>query len=207
MNISPKCEQHYLGEMMGCVEIGVVPVQEMSGARTSDAIRYWDQSIAKMAAMGVKDDTNHDSARSGKDANEGDEKLVADYIRDNNRVPYIGNLAVSQGFRRRGVASALVTEACTWAGVLWGAPCVWLHVEVCNEAATSLYKKLGFGCESRDPEWIDGVGRRQRLFLRSSGGAQDWSQARLASIKLNVWEYIRWCWLDLERVRKERERL
>lgn len=192
---------------MGCVEMGAVRVKRMASARAGDAIQQWEQSIEAMTKEKKIDTLLIGSESLSEPGDDEDENTEIESIFKDGQAPYIGNLAVSHKFRRRGVASALVLEACSWAHTLWRAPCVWLHVEERNEAAIRLYKKLGFGCEARDPVWTNDVGRRNRLFLRSNGGTLDWSKARLAPVKLNGLEYLRWCWLDLKRVRQQRERL
>lgn len=199
---------------MGCIEMGLIGTRRMSNARAGYAIEQWEKSIAEASRM--------------KRSENGNRKVDSDIEPDNNvtnnvengtsanmngndtralvgRAPYIGNLAVSQDFRRRGVASELVIEACRWSKTLWGAPCVWLHVEEENQAATRLYKKLEFGCETQDPDWVAEVGRQKRLLLRSGGGSLQWSDARETGVKLNGLEYVRWCWNDLARVRRENQ--
>lgn len=52
-------------------------------------------------------------------------------------------LEVAPGHRRRGLASAIVAELLDW-GASLGATTAWLHVEVDNEPAMSLYEGLGF---------------------------------------------------------------
>lgn len=172
---------------MGCIEMGVVRIGKMATARAGDAIQQWEQAINNAK--------NQQQERSERG------------VLDEGRAPYIGNLAVSREFRRYGVASALVLESCRWARTLWAAQCVWLHVEETNYPAKQLYQKLGFGCEAREPNVCDDIGRRRRLFLRSEGGEQDWSKAKLIKVQMSTVEYLRWCWQDLKRTRQENERL
>lgn len=182
--------------MIGSVEMGVVRVGSVANYDSGKAIAQWERHIAR--------DDDGSSANGG----EGDE-TVKDGARrlDDGLAPYMGNLAVEKGFRRRGAGRALVIEACRLAGEVWAAPCVWLHVEDGNEGAMELYRKLGFGCEVQDPEWCERVGRRRRLFLRSDGGgagADDWSRAKVGRVRLSGLEYLRWCVYDLQRTGAEK---
>ncbi|GAX78717.1 hypothetical protein CEUSTIGMA_g6155.t1 [Chlamydomonas eustigma] len=56
---------------------------------------------------------------------------------------YISNMAVSEKYRRKGLALSLLNE-CERTGRLWGYDSVWLHVGVMNTAAQALYRKAGF---------------------------------------------------------------
>lgn len=193
------------GRLIGCVEVGLVQIDSVANGRPGEAVRQWEQSI--VAAKKVKPETRQTSSQQSdfdendkatRNGNDQRGEVLAKSEVGSDGVAYMGNLAVEPEFRRLGVASALVTEACRRANVLWRR-CIWLHVEADNVAAMSLYRKLGFGCEARDPEWSSQIGRRQKLLLRSQGGVRDWSSARLRPFKMNVWEYLRWCIYDLKR--------
>lgn len=188
------------GNVVGCVEMGIVRIGRMASARAGDAIQQWEQSIS---TANLGDGDSGTTMEVNRDATD----TASEVFIEKDSAPYIGNLAVSQEFRRRGVASALVLESCKWARTMWAAQCVWLHVEETNEAAKRLYQKLKFGCEVREPVLCDEFGRRRRFFLRSEGGTQDWTQAPLLAVRMNVWEYLRWCWQDLKRTREANERL
>jgi ribosomal protein S18 acetylase RimI-like enzyme len=56
---------------------------------------------------------------------------------------YISNIAVSPAHRRQGVATAMINK-CERIARLWGQTAVFLHVEIQNEAAGSLYRGLGY---------------------------------------------------------------
>lgn len=61
--------------------------------------------------------------------------------------PYISNLAVAKHFRRRGCATALVSES----EVIvrgWGKPKLYLRVENDNDGAKALYRACGYEVES-----------------------------------------------------------
>lgn len=119
-------------------------------------------------------------------------------------VAYIGNLAVVSSARRRRVGSMLVTEAEKMAREKWNLETIWLHVDVDNEPALLLYKHLGFVCEFVEPEWIRGPARPPRMFLRrSSRKDEKWGEPRLLKPKMGPWSYLRYCWYDLSRIRKE----
>lgn len=194
------------GRLVGCVEVGLVRIQTVANGRPGDAVNQWEQSISAVETamtrpgMARVDGTNTIDERLGVKNTTGVEDGPNYNAVDKNGAgaAYMGNLAVSPEFRRLGVATALVTEGCCRANLLW-ATCVWLHVEEDNVAATTLYKKLGFGCEARDPAWSVHIGRSRKMLLRSKGGEEDWSKARAAPIHMNGLEYLRWCIYDLKR--------
>lgn len=184
---------------MGCLEMGMVKTGKLRSAQTGYAIEQWEKAIAEASMVSGKLSSVEQASVENPGVSKQDGPTSPD------RAPYIGNLAVSRNFRRLGVASSLVVEACQQAVQLWNSECVWLHVEARNEAASQLYRKLEFGCEAQDPDWMEEVGKRRRLLLRSSGGCSDWAEAKTSGVKLNGWEYVRWCWNDLARVKRERQ--
>jgi len=58
--------------------------------------------------------------------------------------PYICNVAVSPGWRRRGVGTRLVELCEAFAKDQWGQDVVYLHVEKTNQAAFELYENMGY---------------------------------------------------------------
>lgn len=78
------------------------------------------------------------------------------------RAPLLSNLAVSRGYRRRGIGELLVKEAERIAKQQWGQKYCYLYVEEINAAAVKLYKKLGYKVE-----WIDDDAK---TLLPTSGG-------------------------------------
>ncbi|KAI4384407.1 hypothetical protein MLD38_002571 [Melastoma candidum] len=60
-------------------------------------------------------------------------------------IAYISNVAVREGFRRKGIAKRLVSKAEAQARS-WGCRAVALHCDVNNPGATKLYKGRGFKC-------------------------------------------------------------
>jgi GNAT superfamily N-acetyltransferase len=59
---------------------------------------------------------------------------------------YVDNLGVTGAWKRKGVASALITRLVDW-GRGQGATLVWLGSEPGNDEATGLYRSLGFVSE------------------------------------------------------------
>jgi ribosomal protein S18 acetylase RimI-like enzyme len=81
------------------------------------------------------------------------------------RYVYISNLAVSRDFRRRGVASELITS-CEQLTKTWGYSKIHLHVMANNERGRNLYQKLGYEIVSSEFVWsIIPWHRPERLFL------------------------------------------
>jgi ribosomal protein S18 acetylase RimI-like enzyme len=73
--------------------------------------------------------------------------------------PFIGFLAVREGHRRRGVASALVRRVLD----LYDGLDVWVSTEKANEPATRLFHKLSFEPRGR-VEGLDGEGSVEVFF-------------------------------------------
>lgn len=193
------------GRIVGCVEVGLVRIQSVANGRPGNAVHQWERSISAAESAKRKSGlvstvgNDVDNETTGVKNTSELENRSDNGVVGRDSAAYMGNLAVSPDFRRLGVATALVTEACCRANLLW-ATCVWLHVEEQNTAATTLYKKLGFGCETQDPAWSVHIGRSRKMLLRSKGGTEDWSKARTTDIAMNGWEYLRWCIYDLKRV-------
>jgi ribosomal protein S18 acetylase RimI-like enzyme len=81
------------------------------------------------------------------------------------RYVYISNLAVSRDFRRRGVATELITS-CEDLSKRWGYSKIHLHVMGNNERGRNLYEKLGYEIVSSEFIWsIIPWHRPERLFL------------------------------------------
>jgi len=74
---------------------------------------------------------------------------------------YVCNMAVSEAYRRRGIARAMLDEA-ERVGRLWGESMIWIHVESDNEGALGLYRAAGFRMHSTSPWWHPG---KQQLLL------------------------------------------
>lgn len=138
---------------------------------------------------------------------------------EQSNAPYIGNVLVDGEFRRRGIGRRLMVRAVEMADG-WGKDEVWLHVEEGNERAKEFYKRLGFECALREPEWYERIGRTRRLLLRGGvgkvgggesssggGGGKDWNEAKVGLSKLRWWQYVRYCWYDLSVRRNESAKL
>ena len=123
---------------------------------------------------------------------------------------YVGNLAVKQKWRRRGVGRRLAEE-CHRVALEWGHDEVYLHVDECNEMAVRFYKGLGYRCQRREPDWYEAVGRTKRLLLKKKlkeGETEErnrgltlaeWKEAPIVdSRKLNFFEYLLYCIYDLK---------
>jgi ribosomal protein S18 acetylase RimI-like enzyme len=83
-----------------------------------------------------------------------------------HRYVYISNLAVSQEFRRRGVAQELLLK-CECLAKEWGYTQIHLHVMSDNEGGRHLYRKLGYEVVSSEYVWsFFPWYRPERLFLR-----------------------------------------
>jgi ribosomal protein S18 acetylase RimI-like enzyme len=209
------------GEVIGCVEMGVVHVPRLLANGLLDEIEQWGQQIDGVDGLGsaaaFDDDRNEaaaiaklsgraedDRAESGDDSADAAHGLV--------KAPYLGNLAVSTEFRRQGVGSRLVREAEAIA-LAWGFDHMCLHVDADQPGAKALYAALGYECIAQEPAWHKHVGRVRRMFLtkkldRSSRNAaptevESWDKAQVASSgrKLNMVEYLKLCVAELKRAR------
>jgi ribosomal protein S18 acetylase RimI-like enzyme len=175
------------GEVVGCIELGVVNVPRLLANGMQDEIGQWGRPAARPAA----------GAGAG---------APVDRAETNVDLPYIGNLAVAPVFRRRGVASRLVAEA-EAVGASWGYSAVCLHVDADSAAAVRLYAGLGYVCSAREPRWHRRVGRVRRLFLRKDVAgwrgdpvdAGEWEADGVAVVsrKMSFVEYLRYCLTDV----------
>lgn len=86
---------------------------------------------------------------------------------------YISNLAISEPYRRRGVALQLL-NACEKIALGWGLQELRLHVMEDNAAARQLYAKAGYRIENEDVSlsaWLLGRPRQMLLHKRLSTAA------------------------------------
>jgi ribosomal protein S18 acetylase RimI-like enzyme len=81
-----------------------------------------------------------------------------------DRAPYLANLAVEIGHRRRSVAQQLMLT-CEHQAEAWGYGQIYLTVMANNQAARSLYVKAGYEIVQRDPGWLS---RGERLLMRKA---------------------------------------
>lgn len=93
---------------------------------------------------------------------------IKDYLnKDRLYRPYISNLVVDPRYRRRGYARKLVAE-CEEISKAWGYGEVYLHVDMGEKPATSLYTKLGYATVSEEPAWkVAFSGVRLRFMRRA----------------------------------------
>ena len=74
------------------------------------------------------------------------------WLPDKNQYPYISNLAVKSSYRRRGIATGLLSR-CEKVALSWGYDAIQLHVLDQNQQAKQLYLKCGFQIIAREPHW------------------------------------------------------
>lgn len=185
--------------------MGVVNVPRLLAGGILNEVRQWEENVR---SAGRERESSESIARksSGNGA-----------AGPTQRTPYIGNLAVLSSHRRLGVGSVLVRYAQRHAILEWGQNTVCLHVEAGNEGAKRLYASLGFSCEMVEPEWYAEVGRPRRMFLRSGNGEEkrevadavkEWENAKVVGRNrgLGPVEYLRFCWWDLGRRKRELEK-
>ncbi len=80
--------------------------------------------------------------------------------------PYISNLAVSQAYRRQGVARRLLGQ-CEPLALEWGYQDLYLHVLETNREAKMLYQSCGYQIEQTESTWAAQLlGQPRRLLLR-----------------------------------------
>lgn len=85
-----------------------------------------------------------------------------------DRHVYVSNLAVGQGFRRQGIASALL-QSCEQLAQQWRIYELRLHVMEDNLAAQALYRKAGFRVVQAEDTPASWVGlQARRLLLRKT---------------------------------------
>lgn len=191
------------GKIIGCVEMGVVNVPRLIANGMLDEIDQWGQVLR---------DSNTDvyAREQGRTSLESDEEFISTKSSGKNTVsaPYIGNLAVTSSFRRRGIATMLMVEA-EQIGRSWGFDRICLHVDADNIPAKVFYANLGYECTLQEPQWYRRIGRLRRMFLRKyvtgnsprarATDVNAWDQAEVSSSgkKLNFIEYLKLCYADL----------
>lgn len=85
-----------------------------------------------------------------------------------SRYVYLANLAIHPNYRRRGIASHLLTS-CEVLAKRWGFQDIYLHVLEDNVGARSLYQKLGYQIKQSDADLITWLlGRPRQLLLHKS---------------------------------------
>ena len=165
---------------MGCGEMVMVSNGKIEDSRANNAIEQWEKRFAQASRVSLNPvaqqqySANGASDEQSPTASAAIESTVTtkatlaqrgemEFM--NGKVVYIGNFAISNSYRRRGSGSKRIVESCRWSHTLWWTQCVWLHVASANDLAVELCEKLGVGCYSQDPVWVEHVGRRQRLLL------------------------------------------
>lgn len=77
---------------------------------------------------------------------------------------YVSGIAVSNNYRRRKVATVLL-KACEVISVLWGYEHVVLRAYEDDKGARALYSNAGYKLVSRDPPWVNWIGRKRRILM------------------------------------------
>lgn len=199
--------------------MGVVNVPRLLAEGILNEVRQWEENVRVAGReLSSSQTASSESASSSNNGVGSSDATSGNRGGTSQRAPYIGNLAVVSSHRRLGIGSVLVREAQWHALREWGQTGVVLHVETGNEGAKRLYASLGFSCEMVEPEWYAEVGRARRMFLRSgdsNAGKKDkgdvaervkrWEGAKVVGRRLGPMEYLRFCWWDLGRRRRERE--
>jgi ribosomal protein S18 acetylase RimI-like enzyme len=91
--------------------------------------------------------------------------------------PYISNLVVDPSYRRRGYAQQLINE-CETISRKWGYEEVFLHVDIGEEPAVALYRKLGYETIAEEPVWkVAFTGVQLRFMRRALASTQKRSVA------------------------------
>ena len=91
----------------------------------------------------------------------------------NSKSLYISNLAVSHGYRRRGVARHLLLK-CEQIAREWGYQSLILHVLEDNHSAKNLYLNSGYQLQSRQITWQSWLFKSpQRLLLQKKIDSSD----------------------------------
>ena len=81
---------------------------------------------------------------------------------------YVSNLAIDQGHRRQGIATALLEE-CDQLARQWGFSETYLHVLENNQGARRLYRTVGYETEAVLGNWFtQTLGRSRRLLMRKT---------------------------------------
>ncbi|NJL01140.1 MAG: GNAT family N-acetyltransferase [Spirulinaceae cyanobacterium RM2_2_10] len=78
--------------------------------------------------------------------------------------PYISNLAVSQAYRRQGVARRLLAQ-CEPVALDWGYQDIYLHVLETNHEARRLYQSCGYCLEATEWHWAAQLLHQPRRLL------------------------------------------
>jgi ribosomal protein S18 acetylase RimI-like enzyme len=133
------------GLILGCIEVGVVNVPNLLKNGMLDELEQWGREISPMPRMTEPTQSELISERPAVATARPHSSLTG-----LSMAPYIGNLAVSEQFRRRGIATALVNEA-ERVGAKWGYDTVCLHVDADNLGSRSLYGRLGYECTRQEP--------------------------------------------------------
>ncbi|KAF8025490.1 hypothetical protein BT93_F2356 [Corymbia citriodora subsp. variegata] len=77
---------------------------------------------------------------------------------------YVSGIAVSESFRRRKVATALL-EACDELCIGWGYRYLVLRAHEDDAGARTLYANAGYRVVTEDPVWVSWIGKRRRVLM------------------------------------------
>ena len=92
-----------------------------------------------------------------------------DYPAEKSRSPYIANLAVLPDWRRKGVATKLLSGA-EGVAASWGSDRIFLHVLETNKAAQRLYLNAGYRIQGRSATAWNYFGTPREILLYKSLG-------------------------------------
>ncbi|XP_010062409.2 uncharacterized protein LOC104449829 [Eucalyptus grandis] len=77
---------------------------------------------------------------------------------------YVSGIAVSESFRRRKVATALL-KACDELCIGWGYRYLVLRAHEDDSGARTLYANAGYRVVTGDPVWVSWIGKRRRVLM------------------------------------------
>ncbi|XP_030468018.2 uncharacterized protein LOC115686765 [Syzygium oleosum] len=92
------------------------------------------------------------------------EEAVLQYLPGAEEYLYVSGIAVSESFRRRKVATALL-KACDELCMGWGYLYLVLRAHEDDSGARTLYANAGYRVVTGDPVWVSWIGKRRRVLM------------------------------------------